>query len=72
MLVTPAALEYYMETFRQLAFEYAECWFLCCKAEDACRAEHLARSRRKMMATNGGAAVPWSVVLVTAADDTRY
>jgi len=72
VVVTPAALEYYQETFRQLAFEYAECWFLCCKAEDACRAEHLARTRRKMMATNGGAAVPWSVVLVAAADDTRY
>ena len=29
VVVTPAALEYYQETFRQLAFEYAECWFFC-------------------------------------------
>ena len=55
MVVTPAVLEYYQETFGQLAFEYAECWFLCCKAEDACRAERLARIRRKMTVQNGGA-----------------
>ena len=72
VVLTPAALEYYQETFRQLAFEYAECWFLCCKAEDACRAEHLPRIRRKMMVQNGGAAVTWSEVLIAAADDSKY
>jgi hypothetical protein len=72
VVVTPTALEYYQETFRQLAFEYAECWLLCCKAEDACRAERLARIRRKMMVQNGGAAVTWSEVLIVAADDAKY
>ena len=28
MFMTPAALGYYQETFRQLALEYAVCWFL--------------------------------------------
>jgi hypothetical protein len=72
VVVTPTALEYYQETFRQLAFEYAECLFLCCKAEDACRAEHLARIRRNMMGQNGGAAVTWAEVLIIAADDAKY
>ena len=72
MVVTPAALEYYQEKFRQLAFEFAECWFLCCKAEDACRAKHLFRIRHKMMVQNGGAFVSWSEVLIAAADDSKY
>ena len=72
VVVSPAALEYYQETFRQLAFEYSECWFLCCKAEDTCRAEHLARTRRKMMVANGGAQVSWSDVFTEVADDAKY
>ena len=72
MVVTPAALEYYQETFRQLAFEYAECWFLCCKAEDACGSEHWPRIRRMTMAANGGAVVPGSEVAVAAADDRGF
>ena len=72
VVVTPAALEYYQETFRQLAFEYSECWFLCCKAEDTCRAEHLARIRRRMMVANGGAQVSWSDVFTEAADDSKF
>ena len=72
VVVTPAALEYYQETFRQLAFEYSECWFLCCKAEDACRAEHLSRIRRRMVVANGGAQVSWSDVLIEAANDDKY
>ena len=71
-VVTPAALEYYRETFRQLAFEYSECWFLCCKAEDACLAEHLSRIRRRMVVANGGAQVSWSDVLIEAANDDKY
>ena len=72
MVVTPAALEYYQEKFRQLAFEFTECWFLCCKAEDACRAKHLFRIRHKMMVQNGGAFVSWSEVLIAAADYSKY
>ena len=71
-VLTPAALEYYQENFRQLAHEYSECWFLSCKAEDACRAEHLTRTRRRLMAANGGAQVSWSDVFVEAADDSKY
>ena len=70
VVLTPAALEYYQETFRQLAFEYAECWFLCCKAEDACRAEHLSRIRRNTLVQNGGAAVSWPEVSSAAAADS--
>ena len=72
VVVTPAAVEYYRETFRQLAFEYSECWFLCCKAEDACRAENLSRIRRRMVVANGGAQVSWSDVLIEAANDDKY
>ena len=71
-VLTPAALEYYQENFRQLAQEYSECWFLCCKAEDACRAEHLTRTRRRLMAANGGAQVSWSDVFIEVADDSKY
>ena len=49
VVVTPAALEYYRESVRQLAFKYSECWLLRCKAEDAGRAEHLSRIRRRMV-----------------------
>jgi hypothetical protein len=72
IVVTPAALEYYQENFRQLAFEYSECWFLCCKAEDACRSEHLDRLRRRMALENAGQPVTWSDVLIRAADDSKY
>ena len=71
-VLTPAALEYYQVNFRQLAQEYGECWFLCCKAEYACRAEHLTRTRRRLMATNGGAQVSWSDVFVKVANDNKY
>ena len=71
MVATPVASGYYQNALRQLAFEYAGC-FLCCKAEDACRAEHWPRIRRMLMVANGGAAVPGSEVLVAAADDSRY
>ena len=54
VVVTPAALEYYQESFRQLAFECSDCWFYCCKAEDLFRAEHLERTKRNIMVENGG------------------
>ena len=71
VVVTSAALEYTRETFRQLAFKHSECWLLCCKAEDTCRAVHLSRIRRGMVVANGGAQVPWSDVLIEAANNVK-
>ena len=72
LVVTPAALECYQESFRQLAFKYSECWFLCCKAEDSCRAEHLSKIRHERVVANGGAQVSWSDVIIAAASDDEY
>ena len=46
LVATPAALECYLEAFRQLAADNVECWHLCCKAEDRVHAEETARKRR--------------------------
>ena len=72
MFMKPAALGYYQETFRQLALEYAVCWFPCCNAGDTRQAGHWFRIRRKTLVQNGSAAVSWSEVLIAAADDSKF
>ena len=70
-VVTPIALETYHEAFANLAKEHPECWLLCQKAEDRCRAEHFPRLARKLQLSTDK--VPsWSDVFVAAAEDDRY
>ena len=70
MFMTPVALGHYQETFRQLALEYAVCWFPCCSAGDTRQAGHWFRIRRKTLVQNGGAAVSWPEVPSAAAADS--
>ena len=70
LVSTPAALEVYFEAFKQLCYDNPECWHLCCKAEDRCRAEHFPRLKRQLMKTNP--ATTWSDVFIAAARDDGY
>jgi hypothetical protein len=70
-VVTPIALEAYYEAFAALAKEHPECWHLCQKAEDRCRAEHFSRIVRKLQAKLVRAPT-WSEVFIDAAEDDRY
>ena len=72
VFMTPAALGYYQETFRQLALSYAVCWFPCCNARGTRQAGHWFRIRRKTLVQNGSAAVSWSEVPTAAAVDSAY
>ena len=71
LVATPAALECYLEAFRQLAADTVECWHLCCKAEDRARAEHMPRMKRQLE-RDAGKPVTWSEVFVAVARDDRY
>jgi hypothetical protein len=71
MVVTPIAIEAYHEAFSSLAKEHPECWHLCQKAEDRCRAEHFPRLARKIETASGRTAT-WSQVFTAAAEDDRY
>ena len=71
-VVTPAALDYYQERFRQLVSEFPECWFLCCKAEDLCRNEHLQRTKRNMQREANGVEPSWSDVFVRVTEDQTF
>lgn len=71
LVVTPIALEAYHEAFSALAREHPECWHLCQKAEDRCRAEHFPRLARKLRAQDAREA-SWSEIFTEAAQDDRY
>ena len=49
-VVTPIAIEAYYKMFQELCKEFPDCWHLCQKAEDRCRAEHFPRLWRKLEA----------------------
>jgi hypothetical protein len=70
-VVTPIALETYLQHFRRLAKEHPEAWHLCQCAEDRCRAEHFPRIRRRLREEKGSE-VTWSAVFIAAAMDDRY
>ena len=70
LVVTPIAVEAYYEAFAALAREHPECWHLCQKAEDRCRAEHFPRLVRKLQASFGRTP-SWSEVFTAAAEDDR-
>ena len=53
LVVTPIALEAYYTNFQTLAKEHPECWHLCQRAEDRCRAELFPRLMRKLAAASG-------------------
>ena len=71
LVVTPIALEAYFENFSSLCKQYPECWYLCQRAEDRCRAEHLGRIARRLE-TEWGYMPTWSDVFTTAASDNNY
>jgi hypothetical protein len=71
LVATPIALEAYYEAFAGLAKDHPECWHLCQRAEDRCRAEHFPRLARKIAASLGREAT-WSEVFAAAAEDDRY
>jgi hypothetical protein len=71
LVVTPMAIEAYHEAFGALSREHPECWHLCQKAEDRCRAEHFPRLARKLMAVSGKQPT-WSEVFIAASEDDRY
>ena len=71
VVVTPIALETYHDAFATLCRENPECWHLCQKAEDRCRAEHFPRLARRLREELGRQAT-WSEVFTAAAVDDRY
>jgi hypothetical protein len=71
LVVTPAAVEAYHEAFSALVKEHPECWHLCQKAEDRCRAEHFPRLARRLAAALGREP-SWSEVFIAAAEDDRF
>jgi hypothetical protein len=72
-IVSPIALETYLQHFRRLAKEHPEVWHLCQRAEDRCRAEHFPRIRRRLSAEKDHSQViTWSEVFTAAALDDRY
>ena len=71
LLVKPIALEAYYENFANLAREHPECWHLCQRAEDRCRAEHFPRVARQLEASLCRPP-SWSEVFEYAALDDRF
>jgi hypothetical protein len=71
LVVTPFAIEAYHEAFAALSREHPECWHLCQKAEDRCRAEHFPRIARKLRESLNREP-SWSEVFVAASEDDRY
>ena len=71
LVVTPIALDAYYENFAVLVKENPECWHLCQRAEDRCRAEHFPRLARRLKEKLGQEPT-WSEVFVEAAEDDRY
>jgi hypothetical protein len=71
LVVTPFAVEAYHEAFAALSREHPECWHLCQRAEDRCRAEHFPRLARSLRAKSGKDP-SWSDVFIAAAEDDRY
>ena len=70
-VLTPIASETYFQAFKDLVREHPECWHLCQKAEDRCRAEHFPRLARQLREEKGR--MPsWSEVFIAAARDDRY
>ena len=57
-IVTPASLEEYFETFRELRAALPEAWRLCVVADDRCRAEHFSRARRLRTAAHKDGLAP--------------
>ena len=53
-----------------MAKDHPECWHLCQKVEDNCRAEHFPRILRKLQVEKADAS--WSDVFLAAAEDDRY
>ena len=70
-VVTPIALETYHEAFSTLVRQHPECWHLCQRAEDRCRAELFPRLARQLEEKLGRAA-SWSEVFIEAANDYRF
>ena len=70
-VLTPIASEAYYEAFRELAREHPECWHLCCRAEDRCRAEHIPRVGRRLL-QDLGRQPSWSEVFIAAANDSKF
>ena len=70
-VLTPIAIETYLEAIRQLCKEHPECWHLCLKAEDRCRAEHLSRVARTLKEEKGRQ-VTWSEELIHVSQDDCY
>eukprot|EP00974_Lingulodinium_polyedra_P097482 9449686-Lingulodinium_polyedra.AAC.1 len=52
-VATPIAIEAYHEAFSALVREHPECWHLCQRAEDRCRAELFPRLARRLETTLG-------------------
>jgi hypothetical protein len=71
VVATPIALETYYQSFRQLARDFPECWHLCQRAEDRCRAEHFPRLYRRLLDSKG-VEPTWGEVFIAAAQDDRY
>ena len=71
LIVTPIALEAYLQNFSTLVKENPGCWHLCQRAEDRCRAEHLPRLVRRLEETTG-TTPSWSEVFIAAANDDKY
>ncbi|CAK0840856.1 unnamed protein product, partial [Prorocentrum cordatum] len=71
VVLTPIAIDAYREAFKQLCKEHPECWHLCQRAEDRCRAEHFARVARKLRDKHRRKPT-WSEVFQEAALDDRY
>jgi hypothetical protein len=71
LVATPIALEAYHEAFTALVKDHPECWHLCQRAEDRCRAEHFPRLARRLESSLGRPA-SWSEVFTAAAEDDRY
>ena len=71
MVATPSALEMYYEYFAQLSKEHPQCWFLCQRAEDRCRAELFPRLARRLEVKLGFQPT-WSAVFEAAALEDRF
>jgi len=71
LVVSPIALEAYLQNFEVLVKENPGCWRLCQTAEDRCRAEEFPRIARRLTESIGYAP-SWSQVFIAAAESDRY
>jgi hypothetical protein len=78
-IMSQSTLDTYRDSFRDLVKAYPEVWHLCVVAEDRCRAEHVARLKRKAeddhilgLMPRFDPNCPWDTVLRLAAQDRGY